>query len=107
MNPRKVGAGRKRGVPNKVTQAARECVTLFVEGNIGRLQRWLDQVADGIQTDDGGWLVAPNPERAFMMVERLLEYHIPKMRRTEVSVSGQVMTKTFIIRKVSATDPDG
>lgn len=76
---------RPKGTPNKATQAAREAIAAFVDGNAGRLQGWLDQVANGVQGDDGKWVVKPDPQRAFEMFQSVVEYHVPKLARTEVT----------------------
>lgn len=65
----------KRG-PNKSTALAREAIAKFVDGNASKMQGWLDKVA---KTD---------PERAFNMVTALMEYHIPKLARTELTGEG-------------------
>lgn len=64
--------GRPKGAQNKATTKAREAIATFVEGNIERLQTWLDQIAK----EDG----AKEAYRCFMDV---VEYHIPKLQRTE------------------------
>jgi len=64
--------GRPKGVPNKATQAAREAIARFVDGNAGRLQEWLDQIAE----QDG-------PLAAFKCFTEVVEYHVPKLARTE------------------------
>ena len=73
--------GRPAGVPNKATQDARAAIAAFVDGNAHRLTGWLDQVASGDPTHD----VKPNPAKAFEMFQSVVEYHIPKLARTEVS----------------------
>ena len=90
-------AGRPPGVPNKATRAAREAIAAFVDGNAHRLQKWLDEVADGrpamgadgkqLYDDDGRplWLVPPNPEKAHNMFQSVIEYHVPKLARSEVT----------------------
>lgn len=81
----KVG-GRVAGTPNKVTQDARQAIALFVDSNAHRLTGWLDQVAEGIpKTDDDGYWVQPNPAKAFEMFQSVVEYHIPKLARTEMT----------------------
>lgn len=65
-------AGRPKGKPNKTTQQAREAIALFVEGNIGRLDEWLDEIA---KTD---------PKAAFSAFSSVMEYYIPKLARTEI-----------------------
>ena len=71
--------GRVSGQPNKATSDARASIALFVDGNAHRLNGWLDMVANG--TDD----VKPNPVKAFEMFQSLVEYHVPKLARAEVS----------------------
>ena len=72
--PPNAGKGRKKGVPNKATAQAREAIARFVDGNAERLQRWLDE----IEADKG-------PEAAFKCFSDLLEYHVPKLTRAEVT----------------------
>ena len=91
MNSPKKGAGRPSGSPNKATNEARQAIASFVDGNAHRLTEWLDQVANGVkvieQTDDGEvlekYVVPPNPAKAFDMFQSVVEYHIPKLARTE------------------------
>ncbi len=56
---------------------------MFVDNNAGRLQEWLDRVADGVTDADGNFVVQPNPEKAFSLFQSVVEYHIPKLARTE------------------------
>ena len=70
----KAGPGRPKGLPNKSTANAREAITRFVDGNADRLQEWLDQIA-----------VQDGPQAAFKCFSDLLEYHVPKLSRAEVS----------------------
>lgn len=80
----KIGAGRPKGSPNKATQTAREAIALFVEGNAHRLTGWLDQVANGVPEAD----IKPNPEKAFQLFQSVVEYHVPKLARTELTGEG-------------------
>lgn len=73
MKGRKTG-GRQAGTPNRSTAQAREAIARFVDSNSGRLQEWLDQIA----ADEG-------PKAAFHCVVDLLEFHVPKLARTEIS----------------------
>lgn len=88
------GAGRPAGSPNKATKQARDAIALFVDGNAHRLTGWLDDVAHGVKvtemTEDGPvdkYIVPPNPAKAFDMFQSVVEYHIPKLARTEVDAS--------------------
>lgn len=67
-------SGRKPGTPNKVTANAREAIGRFVDGNAERLQGWLDEIA---QTE--------GPKEAFRCFSDVLEYHVPKLARTETT----------------------
>ncbi len=67
---------RPKGSPNKATQAAREAIARFVDGNAHRLQEWLDQIA------------AEDPKKAFELFQSVVEYHDPKLARTEVTGAG-------------------
>jgi hypothetical protein len=71
--------GRKPGSPNKTTALAREAIAQFVDANSPRLQGWLDDIAADPKH---------GPLAAFKCVQELLEYHIPKLARTEVTGEG-------------------
>ena len=73
--------GRPSGVPNKVTQEARQAIAAFVDGNAHRLSEWLDAVAQGDPEND----IKPNPAKAFEMFQSVVEYHVPKLARSEVT----------------------
>ena len=66
--------GRAAGTPNKTTALAREAIARFVDGNADRLQGWLDE----IHAEKGA-------EAAFECFASLLEYHVPKLARHEVT----------------------
>lgn len=73
--------GRPAGTPNKVTQEARQAIAAFVDGNAHRLSEWLDSVAQGDPTND----IKPNPAKAFELFQSVVEYHVPKLARSEVT----------------------
>jgi hypothetical protein len=66
--------GRQTGTPNKATAAAREAIARFVDGNADRLQGWLDEIA-----------AEKGAQAAFECFSTLLEYHVPKLARQEVT----------------------
>jgi hypothetical protein len=72
--------GRQAGTPNKTTTEARKAIALFVDQNAHRLTGWLDQVADGDPVND----IKPNPAKAFELFQSVVEYHIPKLARSEL-----------------------
>lgn len=65
--------GRVAGTPNRATTDSRYAIKQFIEGNIEELQGWLQQVAK----DD--------PKEAFKLFMSVVEYHVPKLARTEHS----------------------
>ena len=84
------GAGRPLGSANKATNAARQAIASFVDGNSHRLTEWLDQVANGVkvydpETESDKYVVPPNPAKAFDMFQSVVEYHVPKLARMEVA----------------------
>jgi len=80
---RKKTGGRVAGVPNKSTALAREAIARFVDGNAHKMQEWLEQVAGGVKNDEDKYIVLPNPEKAFGMLQSVMEYHLPKLARSE------------------------
>jgi hypothetical protein len=68
--------GRAPGTPNRATANAREAIAHFVDANVDRLQGWLDQIAK----KDG-------PRAAWDCFWGSVEYHVPKLQRTELHVA--------------------
>lgn len=88
---KKTGGGSRKGVPNRSTALAREAIAQFVDNNSDRLQGWLDQIA-----------AEKGPEAAFRCFTDLVEYHVPKLARTEVTGQDQGPVKI----EVSWRDPE-
>lgn len=84
------GAGRRRGTPNKATVKAREAIALFVDGNSAQLQALLDE----IRAKDG-------PRAAWDCIMDLVEYHVPKLARSEIVGEGGGPVK----HQVNIVDP--
>jgi hypothetical protein len=83
--PPAAGNGRPKGSPNKSTAAVREAIAKMAEMNAPRFAMWLDEVAQ------------KSPEKACDIYLRAIEYHIPKLARTEVTgTDGQPVS--FVVR---------
>ena len=67
------GPGRPKGMPNKSTGIVREAIANLLERNAPNMDRWLNEVAD------------KDPHKALDIIQKLSEYHIPKLARTEVT----------------------
>ena len=76
----KIG-GRSKGTPNKVTADARAAIALFVDNNADKLDAWLRAVAEGDPDNE----IKPNPAKAFELFQSVIEYHVPKLARTEIA----------------------
>lgn len=93
----KTGGGTRRGRPNKATADARAAIALFVDRNAHRLQGWLDAIAEGVKgpLDEEGnetYLIDPDPQKAFELFQSVIEYHVPKLARSEVAVDPKANT---------------
>lgn len=65
---------RPKGSPNKATANARQAIAAFVDKQTPRLNRLLEQ----IEQKDG-------PAAAFRCIMDTVEYHVPKLARTELT----------------------
>jgi hypothetical protein len=81
--PPNAGKGRRKGVPNKATGDVRMIIAKIAERNASKLDAWLARIG------------RKNPAKAMDLYLRMLEYHIPKLTRTEIvkptSNSGRVI----------------
>lgn len=65
------GAGRKPGATSEEIKKAREAISQFCDMNAQKIQTWFDDVA------------AESPEKALEILYKYLEFHVPKLSRTE------------------------
>ena len=73
------GKGRPKGVPNKVKRGVREMIAKVAEENAQSFEDWLHDIAVGASTGK------PDPAKAAELYLKAIEYHIPKLARTEVA----------------------
>lgn len=74
---------RVKGAANRSTLNARAAIGALVDGNIHRLEGWLDAIAE--DPDQG-------PMAAWKCMMDVIEYHVPKLARFEHA--GAVELKT-------------
>lgn len=72
--PPNAGKGRPKGAKNRVTRDVRAAIAELLQANVHKVPTWLDAVAK------------KNPARALELLIRLLEYHIPKLARSEMQL---------------------
>ena len=65
---------RPKGTPNKATAEAREAIARLVDGNAHRLNIWLDEIYK-----------TKGPEAAWNCMMDVIEYHVPKLARHELT----------------------
>jgi hypothetical protein len=63
-------------------------IAQFAEDNVEKLQEWLDRVA------------ARDPAKAAELFVRVIEYHIPKLAGTDLTVDAAAKTNPVIIQVV-------
>lgn len=71
--PPNAGKGRPKGVPNKATADVREAIARFAQSTVPQFQEWINRVAQ------------EDPAKAADLFLKAIEYHIPKLARTEVT----------------------
>lgn len=69
--PKPPNSGRRKGVPNKSTRDVREAIAEFAQANVDQMSEWLEAI--------------PDPARRMDLYLRAIEYHIPKVARTEIT----------------------
>ena len=79
--PPNAGKGRPPGSPNKSTAMVREAIATLLERNSEKMDEWLQLVAYG----DESLGIKPQPDKALDIMQKMAEYHIPKLARTEVT----------------------
>lgn len=91
---KRVGAGRKKGIPNKLTQDAREAFRMVYEGRLADLDRWIRETGDGFEAihflSDGTKIpyLEKNPGKAADLLCRMAEHFVPKLAHTQLTGEG-------------------
>lgn len=77
--------GRKKGTPNKSTEVAREAIGKLVDENVVKFSGWIEE----IYKEKGA-------EAAMNAVTGLIEYHVPKLSRSELNHEGELSITTLL-----------
>lgn len=83
-----MGKGRPKGAVNKSTSIVKEAIARLLERNVENMDEWLDKVAK------------EDPYKALDLMNKLCEYHVPKLARTELSgVDGEAIQHSVTWQK--------
>lgn len=69
--PPNAGKGRKKGQINKATADVRKTIALIAERKVLEVEKWLNRVG------------RKSPDKALELYLKMIEYHIPKLTRSE------------------------
>jgi hypothetical protein len=81
--------GRQKGVPNKVTAETKAWVQQLIDGNKKQFEKDLNEL---------------EPKDRLMILERLMQYVIPKQQA--ISVEAQIQTEYAELQKLLESAPD-
>lgn len=84
--PPNAGKGRPKGTPNKATADVRACVAAIAQNLAPEMEGWIRKGA------------RKNPLGAAHLLAQLLEYHIPKLSRAELTGDGGKPIEVSIVR---------
>jgi hypothetical protein len=82
--------GRKKGQVSKLTRNARTAIGMLLDGQSHKLPKWLDAV----RKQDG-------PRAAMDCYTKLLEFHVPKLARTEIQGDLTVSLEHLLVQAAS------
>ncbi|TAK84196.1 MAG: hypothetical protein EPO20_15095 [Betaproteobacteria bacterium] len=75
--------GRKKGTPNKASADVRAAIALIAERNVEAFETWLAKIKD--------------PARRCEVFLRVLEYHVPKLSRSDVTSGGEPLPAGVVL----------
>ena len=81
--------GRPKGIPNKVTTELKEWIQQLIDGNRDKFETDLKQL---------------DPKDRLMIIERLMQYVIPKQQ--SISVEAQIQAEYAALEKLLHDAPD-
>ena len=78
--------GRTTGTPNKITADVRNMVKSIIEENMGQLQQDIASLS---------------PKDRVMVMEKLLQYVIPKIQAVEFDATNEVRTAVTLLKDMA------
>lgn len=88
------GSGRKAGATQEEIKLAREAIAKFCDLNSAKIQTWFDEVAKD------------SPDKALEILYKYLEFHVPKLQRTEQQLLDKNGDKADANIQVSYVSPN-
>lgn len=85
-------SGRPLGAIGEQKRLGREAIAKFVDRNADRLDGWLDAIAE------------TNPQAAFNAYMSVVEYHIPKLQRQEITGKDGERLQINVVTGVNAVE---
>ncbi len=82
---RKKTGGKKRGYTFDETKQAQEAIANLVNLNTPNMIKWLDEIAQN------------NPKDAFDCLVKIMEYHLPKLNRSDFKMQGMQQSQIIYI----------
>jgi len=79
--------GRKKGTPNKATADVRSAIASLAQNMAGEVEDWIREIED--------------PAKRVDAFSKLIEYHIPKLSRAEVTGENGKPIEVSIVRYTS------
>ncbi len=83
-------AGRPTGSKDKTQQEIKQIFQQIVDGNVDNFQNWIDEVAK------------KNPEKAFDMIMKIMEFTLPKLKAVEMKGLEQREPITIVVTSQQA-----
>lgn len=75
----------------------------LTQGNIGDVERWLHQVADGTVDANGQRLTNPNPREAVLLFIEMAKFTTPQVKAVAIEVNDGKSVKRMSIAELEAS----
>lgn len=92
FQPGDENAGRPKGVQNKEAKAIREAFAKLLEGKMGDVEEWLNEIKEN------------DPVRAFELMLKMTDFILPKLKAVETTFNTEDGVKSIKIEVVKSDD---